>query len=90
VLAFLCELTPQAEHTLAATVLRAAFGFTPMEAEVVLMLHEHHDPAHAAVRLGLAVSTVRSHLKHVFRKTGATGQGELMRLVDRLLGSLPH
>lgn len=89
-LAFLCELSPQAEHTLAATVLRAAFGFTPMEAEVVLRLHEHHDPAHAAQCLGLAVSTVRSHLKHVFRKTGATGQVELLRRVDRVLGSLPH
>lgn len=90
VLAFLCELSPQSEHKLAACVLRAAFGFTPMETEVVLMLHEHHDPAHAALQLGLAVSTVRSHLKHVFAKTSTTGQGELLRLVDRLLGSLPR
>jgi DNA-binding CsgD family transcriptional regulator/PAS domain-containing protein len=89
-LAFLCELSPASEHKLAACVLRAAFGFTPMETEVVLMLHEHYDPAHAALQLGLAVSTVRSHLKHVFAKTGASGQGELMRLVDRLLGSLPR
>lgn len=89
-LAFLCELSPRSERRLAAAVLRAAFDFTPMEAEVVLMLHEHHDPIHAAQRLGLAVSTVRSHLKHAFRKTGASGQVELQRLVDRLLGSLPH
>ena len=89
-LVFVCELSPRAEHKLAACVLRAAFGFTSMEAEVVLKLHEHHDPAHAAMALGVAVSTVRSHLKHVFHKTGATGQGELLRRVDRLLGSLPH
>jgi DNA-binding CsgD family transcriptional regulator len=89
-LGFLCELSPRTEHRLATNLLRVAFGFTPMEAEVVMVLHEHHDPAEAALALNLAISTVRSHLKHVFRKTGASGQRELLRLVDRLLGSLPH
>jgi DNA-binding CsgD family transcriptional regulator len=89
-LGFLCELSPKTEHRLASNLLRVAFGFTPMEAEVVMVLHEHHEPAEAALSLGLAISTVRSHLKHVFRKTGASGQRELLRLVDRLLGSLPR
>ena len=89
VLASICLPGQDAAEGFAATLLRAAFDLTNTEATVVLSLRHHHDPAEVAVELGLAVSTVRSHLKHAFRKSGTTRQGELLRLVDRLLASAP-
>jgi DNA-binding CsgD family transcriptional regulator/PAS domain-containing protein len=89
VLAFLGELNRAGEDRFAEGVLRAALGLTPMEATVVLSLRENHDPAHVALALGLALSTVRSHLKHAFLKSGTNRQGDLLRLVDRLLVAAP-
>ena len=89
ILAFLCELNRHSEGQFAARVLRAALDLTSMEATVVLSLRDRHDPMHVALELGLAISTVRSHLKHAFRKSGTTRQSELLRLVDRLLSAVP-
>ena len=89
ILAFLCELNRHSESQFAVRVLRAALDLTPMEANVVLCLRDHHDPMQVALELGLAISTVRSHLKHAFRKTGTSRQSELLRLVDRLLSAAP-
>jgi DNA-binding CsgD family transcriptional regulator len=88
-LGFLSALGCHAPARLAAGALASAFGLTPAEASVVLSLREHHDPTQVARELGLAVSTVRSHLKHAFRRTGTDRQAELLRLVDRLLDALP-
>ncbi len=89
ILALLCELERHSEIQFATRVLCAALGLTPMEATVALSLRKHHAPGQVALELGLAISTVRSHLKHVFRKTATTRQSELLRLVDRLLSAVP-
>jgi DNA-binding CsgD family transcriptional regulator/PAS domain-containing protein len=89
VLASICLPGQDAAEPFAANLLRAAFELTHTESMVVLSLRHHHDPTEVAAELGLAVSTVRSHLKHAFRKSGTTRQGELLRLVDRLLASTP-
>jgi len=89
VLASLCLPAQPACERFAASLLRVALDLTASEATVVLSLRNHHDPAEVAAELGLAVSTVRSHLKHAFRKTGTSRQGELLRLVERLLASAP-
>ena len=89
ILGFLCELNRHAESQFATRVLRIALNLTPMEAAVVLSLRDRHDPMHVALELGLAISTVRSHLQHVFRKSETTRQSELLRLVDRLLATVP-
>ena len=39
---------------------------------------------HVSLDLGLAISTVRTHLKHVFHKAGMMRQSERLRLTDRL------
>ena len=88
-MAFLCELNRHSEEQFATRVLRRALALTAMEAAVVLSLRDHHDPGEVALDLGLAISTVRSHLKHVFRKTGTSRQSELLRLVDRMLSAVP-
>jgi DNA-binding CsgD family transcriptional regulator len=89
ILGFLCELNRHSETQFAAQMLRVTLDLTPMEAAVVLSLRDHHDPMHVALELDLAISTVRSHLKHAFRKTGATRQSELLQLVDRVLSAAP-
>ena len=89
VLASICVPSRQGCEEFAAGILRAALDLTATEATVVLSLRDHHDPGEVAVELGLAVSTVRSHLKHAFRKSGTTRQSELLRLVDRILAATP-
>jgi DNA-binding CsgD family transcriptional regulator len=89
VIAFLCELNHHAETQFATRLLRVALDLTPMEAAVALSLRDNHDPAQVALELGMAISTVRSHLKHLFHKTETTKQSELLRLVDRLLSAVP-
>ncbi|AWN45774.1 hypothetical protein DK419_05110 [Methylobacterium terrae] len=62
----------------------AAFGLTPGEAGLASLLFAcGHLDAVAAAR-GVAIATVRSQLKSVFAKTGATSQGELIALLARV------
>jgi DNA-binding CsgD family transcriptional regulator len=37
-----------------------------------------------AEELGISPHTVRDHLKHLYRKTGAKGRGELLGLIARV------
>jgi DNA-binding CsgD family transcriptional regulator len=88
VLAFLSPVSRPLQARIASRILQLAFELTPAEATVTLALREHHDPTHVALELGLAVSTVRSHLKHVFAKTNTGSQRALLRLVDCLLAGV--
>jgi DNA-binding CsgD family transcriptional regulator len=90
VIAFLYELTQQSADAIALRVLQTVLALTAMEARVVLALRADGDCALAAGHLGIATSTVRSHLKHAFRKTGTSRQSELVRLAERLVSTLPH
>jgi DNA-binding CsgD family transcriptional regulator len=62
-------------------ILMAAFGLTEREADVAALLAQGCDLAMIAEVLSISIGTVRSHLKHVFSKTGTSRQGELIRLV---------
>jgi DNA-binding CsgD family transcriptional regulator len=88
ILAFLSPVSRPLQARIASRILQLAFDLTPAEATVTLALREHHDPLHVALELGLAISTVRSHLKHVFAKTGTGSQRALLRLVDCLLAGV--
>lgn len=90
VIAFICELSLHSKNEFAARVLRMTLDLTSAEAAVVMSLRGQQDPLHVALDLGLAISTVRTHLKHAFRKTGTRRQSELLRLVDRLLSAVTH
>jgi DNA-binding CsgD family transcriptional regulator/PAS domain-containing protein len=65
--------------------LRALFGFTEAEARVALALFDGASPAEAAAAFGVSLNTVRTQLAHIFEKTGARRQSELMRLLTRTL-----
>lgn len=57
------------------------YDLTPAEARVCLELARGLSPQDLAEALGLRVSTIKTHIKHIFAKTGVTRQGELIRLM---------
>lgn len=70
--------------------LQSAYGLTPAEAALVALLsHDTPSLADAADRLGVSRTTVRTHLKHCYQKTGARRQTELIRLALALAGGPP-
>jgi hypothetical protein len=69
------------EPPTAMAALAEAYDLTGMELRVLLgIVHVGGGPV-VAEELGISESTVRSHLKHVFLKTGSNRQVDLVRLV---------
>ncbi len=60
-----------------------AWGLTLTEAKVTLSLAEGRSPSQIAEALGIAVGTVRVHLRNVYAKTETAGQRELVQRVHR-------
>lgn len=58
-----------------------AFGLTPAEQRVLLAIVEVGGVPEAAEALGIAETTVKTHLYRVFSKTGASRQADLVKLV---------
>lgn len=63
-----------------AGTIAAVFGLTPAETRVLACLLAGRTLTEAAVALGIAPSTVRTHLDAIFSKTGVTRQADLVRL----------
>ena len=61
--------------------LRDEHNLTPTETRVALHLADGGTVASCAEAMGVAESTVRSHLKSVFAKTGVTRQAQLATLL---------
>ena len=59
---------------------------TAREWEVLDLLIDGESTAAIAQRLGLALETVRSHIKHVLRKLGVGSRGEAVDIARRLRG----
>ncbi len=62
----------------AATRVGSQYSFTDSEAEVVSALLAGLGPAAIGTKLKISVSTVRSHLAHIYAKTGTRNQRELI------------
>jgi DNA-binding CsgD family transcriptional regulator/PAS domain-containing protein len=71
----------------ALEVLSALSGLTTREARVALMIADGAAPNAAAKALGISIHTMRTHLSHVFAKTGVNSQQGLTKFISRL--SLP-
>ena len=56
------------------------FNLTPAEVRVMELISEGHDITDAADQLGVAQSTVKTHLLRVYQKTGTRGQKDLSAL----------
>ncbi|MEZ5925339.1 MAG: helix-turn-helix transcriptional regulator [Hyphomicrobiaceae bacterium] len=60
------------------------FDLTPAEIRIFEMIVEGRPPADIAHELGVKPSTVHTHLKRVFEKTGCSRQADLVRLANSL------
>lgn len=63
------------------TWLTGIFRLTRREADVADLLARGADPAGIARTLGISLDTVRTHLKHVYRKTNTHSQCDVVRLM---------
>jgi DNA-binding CsgD family transcriptional regulator/PAS domain-containing protein len=70
--------------------LAALYDLTPMEARVMIEIASGKNRAAAAVTLGIADSTVKTHLARVFEKTRTSDQSELAKLVTSLTPPVVH
>jgi len=64
-----------------AEAIGKAFNLTPAELRVLLAIVERGSVPGAATALGIAVSTVKTHLSRLFEKTGAARQADFVKLV---------
>jgi DNA-binding CsgD family transcriptional regulator len=69
--------------------LRRRFGLTPAEALVMLEIASAQGRGAAARRLGISEATLKTHLVHIFAKTGVSRQAELVRLLFEGQAGLP-
>jgi len=74
---------PEATAALSQQWLREDFGLTSAEAAVAVEVLEADGLRAVARRLGISLATARTHLAHVFDKTGTRRQAELVRLLLR-------
>jgi DNA-binding CsgD family transcriptional regulator len=65
----------------AAALLISAFGLTPAEARLAVIIGQGHSPEQAAEILVVSVVTARNQLKAVFAKTETHRQSELVALL---------
>jgi DNA-binding CsgD family transcriptional regulator len=63
-------------------VVASAFGLTPAELRVLLAIVEVGGVPETSEMLGLAETTVKTHLYRVFSKTGASRQADLVKLAS--------
>lgn len=82
--AMLLVIDSEHSHQGPETQLVALFGLTPAEARVACEVARGCDPKYVADALCVMPSTVRTHLHHVFAKTGTRRQADLMRLIARI------
>jgi DNA-binding CsgD family transcriptional regulator/PAS domain-containing protein len=62
-----------------------SFEFTPAEARLVEQILNGSTVKEAAVALKVSETTIKTHLSHVFMKTGVSRQLDLVNLLQRLL-----
>ena len=67
--------------------LSALTGLTSQESRVALMIAGGMSPKDGADQLGISLNTIRSHITHIFQKTGTNDQQSVAKLVSDL--SLP-
>ena len=73
-----------------APALQQLFALTPSEAQICQALARGHAIGDIASHCGVTASTVKTHLHHVYGKTGTRRQGELVALIHQCVCSLPH
>ena len=62
--------------------LAAEYGLTAREIEVLAPLVRGRSAASIGAALGMSTETARTHIRHIYQKTGVHGREELMDLVE--------
>lgn len=78
----LLQLAPKNRRMIAERDLCQYFGLTSREAEVCVLVLQGHSDKEIARTLGIGFPTVRTHLTHIFSKTGVTSRSELTHRVN--------
>ena len=65
-------------------LLKKLFGLTPTEARIAQHLTSGDTPTQTAESLNIAISTARTHIDSIFRKTEVSRQTDLVRLLVQL------
>ncbi len=72
---------PEADAAMDGEILRTLYQLTPAEAKLAELLSLGRSVSDAARELGITINTARTHLKHLYSKTGTSRQSELVRLL---------
>ncbi len=68
-----------------AVLLATTYGLSPREAEIALLLYENRSVREVCDELHVAISTVKTHVAHVYEKAGVHSKSELQELIARLM-----
>lgn len=79
-----CVADPERPVSLPPRDLEDLFGLTPAESQIASLLAAGDRLDLSAEKLGVTTGTARTHLKHMFEKTGTGRQSELSRLLQTL------
>lgn len=77
-------VAPAAAPRLPSDALTLIYDLTPAEVRVFELICEGRTQAQIGPILGIAASTVKTHLLHIFEKTGCRRQAELVKLAAGL------
>lgn len=72
---------PERRPTLNHHLVEQLFDLTPAEAFIAARLAEGHSLQEIAALRRSSISTIRTHMKRIFMKTGTSRQGELVQLI---------
>jgi DNA-binding CsgD family transcriptional regulator len=79
---------PERQGMVTGSAVREMLPLTPTEAEISASLANGFSVCETAARLGVAETTVRTHLRSIFAKTGVTRQPQLVHLIHTSLPEL--
>jgi DNA-binding CsgD family transcriptional regulator len=83
---FVCKTELDLPHPLEA--ISNAYKLTPAEMRVLMMIVQIGGVPEIAPVLGISETTVKTHLQHVFEKTGTQRQADLVKLVAGYMNPL--
>jgi len=74
---------PNQKQEISGSVLSLVYGLSPKEANVAVALANGFSIDEISKNSSRSIHTIRTQLKNIFQKTGATSQGQLIKLLIR-------